>query len=138
MRASLLVRAGSLAAAAAIATTGAMAATGAADAATAAPHKLPTHLAIAKRPATLHHKRVTLIAGQLRSHRVPLRDKVVYLDRRTAGTKWTVVGKAVTGRLGRVAFVVTPKVKAQFVLVFRGNPNFRASHSRVIDVRPRG
>jgi hypothetical protein len=134
MRSSLLVRAGSVAAAAAIATTGAMATAGAAGAATTHP-RLATHLSIAKRRAILHHMHAVVIAGLLRSHKVPLRNEVVFLERRTAGTAWVVAGRERTHRLGGVAFVVTPKVNAQFVLVFKGTRNFRPTHSRVINVK---
>jgi hypothetical protein len=134
MRASLLTRAGAATAAGAIAVTGAMVTTGAASAATTRVHRLPTHLSIAKRHAVEHHRRITLIGGDLRSHRTPLRDKVVYLERRTPGTKWTVIGHEVTNRRGGVAFVVNPKVTARFALVFKGSPNFQASHSRVVTV----
>ncbi|GEM_PF-945017 len=135
MRASLLARAGSLAAAAAIAVTGATATAGAASAATTNVPRLATHLSIAKVPAILHHRHVAVIVGDLRSHRVPLRGKVVYLDRRTADSKWVVVGREVTHRFGGVAFVVDPKVNAQYVLVFRGSLNFSPSHSRVVTVK---
>jgi|CZKT01.1.fsa_nt_gi hypothetical protein len=135
MRASLLARAGSLAAAAAIATTGAMATAGAAGAATTHPRRLPTHLAIAKVSAVAHHPRLKILLGDLTSHRVPLRGKTVYLDRRIAHHKWAVVGHEVTDKRGAVAFVVDPRKNAHFVLVFRGGPNFSPSRSRVVTVK---
>jgi hypothetical protein len=136
MRASLVARIGSVAAAAVIAATGALATAGAAGAATT--HvRLPTHLSVAKVPATLHHRHVAVIVGHLRSHRVPLRGKVVFLDRRTATGKWVVVRKEVTHRFGNVAFVVDPKVNAHYVLVFNGSRNFRPSRSRVVVVKAR-
>jgi hypothetical protein len=133
MRASLLTRAGSAAAIGALAITGAMATTGAADAATA--HRLPTHLAIAKRHAVEHHKRITVIGGVLRSHTVALKDKTVFIDRRAPGGKWAVIGHEQTNRFGQVAFVVNPKATAQFVLVYKGSVNFLPSHSRVVTVK---
>jgi hypothetical protein len=132
MRASLLTRASSAAAIGALAITGAMATTGAADAATA--HRLPTHLAAAKRHAVEHHKRITLIGGLLRSHTVALKDKTVYLDRRAPGGKWAQIGHEQTNRFGQVAFVVNPQATAQFVLVYKGSLNFLPSHSRVLTV----
>lgn len=112
MRASLLTRAGAATAAGAIAVTGAMVTAGAASAATTHVRRLPTHLSIAKRHAVEHHRRITLIGGALRSGRHPLRDKVVYLERRTPGTKWAVIGHESTGRRGGVAFVVNPDRKS--------------------------
>jgi hypothetical protein len=136
MRASLLTRAGSAAAVGAIAITGAVATAGAADAATAHAPRLPTHLAIAKRHAVEHHRRITVIGGDLRSRRVPLKGKLVFLDRKTAGsTTWTVIGHESTNRFGQVAFVVNPTVTAHFVLVYKGSPNFLPSHSRVVTVK---
>jgi hypothetical protein len=135
MRASLLVRAGSLATAVVIAGGGAMVTAGAANAAVAHPKRLPTHLWIAKVPTVVHHKHVAVIAGDLRSHNVPLRGKIVFLDRKTAGHKWTVVRKEVTRRHGGVDFVVSPKVDARYVLVFQGSANFTRSHSRVVAVK---
>jgi hypothetical protein len=134
MRASLLVRAGSLATAAVIAGGGAMVMAGTADAA-ATVKKLPTHLAIEKVGVVPHHKKLVVIDGDLRSHGVALRGKVVYLKKKTATTKWTVVAKEVTRRHGDVGFIVSPKVPAKFVLVFTGSPNFHASHSRVVSVK---
>ncbi|HXP19790.1 MAG TPA: hypothetical protein VN840_09120 [Streptosporangiaceae bacterium] len=136
MRASLLARAGSVAAAAVIAVTGAVATAGAADAA-AHVRRLPTHLSIAKVPAILHHRHVAVIVGDLRSHRVPLAGKIVFLDRKTPGGPWVVVRKEVTRRHGEVAFVVSPKLNARYVLVFKGTLNFSPTRSRVVVVRAR-
>jgi hypothetical protein len=135
MRASLLTRAGAATAAGAIAFTGAMVTAGAADAATA--HRLPTHLGIAKRHATEHHRRITLIGGDLRSHRVPLRGRTVYLDGRLPGHKWVVVGHENTGRRGQVVFAVDPKITARYKLVYKGTKTFRPSQSRVVTVKGR-
>ncbi len=135
MRASLLARAGSVAAAAAIATTGAVAAAGTAGAATTHPLRLPTHLSVAKVSAVAHHPHERIILGDLTSHRVPLQGKAVYLDRRIAHHRWAVVAREVTDRRGAVAFVVSPRKNAHFVLVFRGSPNFRPSRSRVVTVK---
>jgi hypothetical protein len=133
MRATTLARAGSVATAAVIAAGGAMATASAASAAPAAP-KLATHLLIAKHRAVEHHKKVTVIGGDLRSHKSGLVGKVVFLDRKVPGGQWTQVGKEVTGKLGGVVFVVNPQVTARFVLVFKGDANFRPSHSRVVSV----
>jgi hypothetical protein len=135
MRASLLVRAGTVATAAVLAGGGAMVTAGAANAAPAHPRRLPTHLAITKVGVVPHHKHLAVIAGDLRSRSVPLRGKVVYLDRKTAGHKWTVVAREVSRKHGDVVFVVSPKVPAKFALVFRGSANFQRSHSRVVAVK---
>src|ERR1039458_9243264 len=127
MRASLLARAGSVAAAAVIATSGAMATASAAGAAAAHERRVATHLSISKEQAVAHHKHVVVIGGRLTSHNVPLRGKVVNLDRRTAHAKWVVVGKEVTHKRGAVAFVVCPKVSARYALSFKGSLNFRTS-----------
>jgi hypothetical protein len=134
MRASLMARVGSVAAAAVIATGGALATASAAGATTT--HKLPTHLSIIKHRARVHHHVLTVIGGRLTSHRHDLRGKVVYLDRKVPGHKWVQVRHEVTNRHGAVAFVVSPKVEARYVLVFKGSPNFQPSHSRVVTVKP--
>lgn len=133
-RLSLLTRVGSAAAAAAIATTGVMATASAADAAATHVRKLPTSLSIR---AVAHHRRhFDVISGALKSHRVPLRYKVVFLESRTAGTKFAVVARELTHRRGGwVAFRVSPRETTRYVLVFRGSPNFRHSHSGVVTVR---
>ena len=71
---------------------------------------LSTHLSIVKLSEVRGNRRVEAIAGALSSHRIPLRDKVVYLDRRTATGGWVVVGKEVTHRFGAVVFPVPAKV----------------------------
>ena len=135
MRASLMTRAGSVAAAAVLATTGAMATAGAADASTAHYHRLPTHLAIAKRRAWEHHHQLTVLFGRLSTvHNIGLDGRLVFLDRITS--KGLVkIGRERTGRHGRVAFAVEPKVTARFVLVFEGTPHLHSSHSRVVVVK---
>ena len=130
MRASLLTRAGSVAAAAAIATSGALATAGAAGAAPAV-KRLPTHLSIAKIPAPHDH---VVIVGRLTSFKRPLRDEVVYLDRR-AGIFLVQVAREKTDKHGAVAFIVDPPKTTQYVLVFKGSVNFSPSHSTFVTVR---
>lgn len=133
-RVSLLVRVGSAVAAAAIATAGAMAMTSAADAATAnRVPKLVTSLSIRK--VTFPRRHFALIGGDLRSDRVPLRDKVVYLESRTADTRFRVVAHERTHLLGLVVFKVSPKATTRYKLVYKGSPNFRACSSGVVTVR---
>ena len=134
MRASLMTRAGSVAAAAVIATTGAMATAGAASASTHHARRLPTHLAAWKARAVAHHKHVFVIAGRLSTSRLPLRGRLVALDR-IAGKSVVRIGRERTNRAGVAAFVVDPKVTARFVLVFDGTRHLHSSHSRVVLVR---
>jgi hypothetical protein len=130
MRASLLTRVGSVAAAAAIATTGALATAGAAGAATTV-KRLPTHLSVAKVPAPHDH---TVIVGRLTSFKRPLRDEVVYLDRKH-GIFLVQVAHEKTDKFGAVAFIVDPPKTTEYVLVFKGSVNFSPSHSSFVTVR---
>lgn len=132
-RMSPLTRAGSAAAAAAIAVTGVVATAGAADAAATHVRKLHTSLSI--REVSHHRRGFDVIGGVLRSHRVPLRGKIVYLESRTKGTKFAVVAHEATHRHGGVAFRVSPTATTRYVLVFKGTPNFRHSHSAVVTIR---
>jgi hypothetical protein len=131
MRASLLTRVGSVAAAAAIATTGALATAGAAGASTTV-KRLPTHLSVAKVPAPHDH---TVIVGRLTSFKRPLRDEVVYLDRKH-GIFLVQVAHEKTDKFGAVAFIVDPPKRTEYVLVFKGSVNFSPSHSSFVTVRP--
>jgi hypothetical protein len=130
MRASLLTRVGSVAAAAAIATTGALATASAAGAATTV-KRLPTHLSVAKVPAPHDH---TVILGRLTSFKRPLRDEVVYLDRKH-GIFLIQVAHEKTDKFGAVAFIVDPPKTTEYVLVFKGSVNFSPSHSSFVTVR---
>jgi hypothetical protein len=135
MRASLMTRAGTVAAAAAIATTGVMATAAAADASTAHP-RLATHLGVAKRHAVEHGHHFTVLLGRLstRHHNMGIRGRLVFLDRVTK--KGVVqIGHERTGAHGRVAFAVDPKGVAVFVLVFKGTPHLRSSHSHAVIVK---
>ena len=134
MRASLMTRAGSVAAAAVIATTGAMATAGAASASTHHARRLPTHLAALKTRAVAHHKHVFVVAGRLTTLKLPLRGRLVMLDR-IAGKSVVRIGRERTNQAGVAAFVVDPKVTARFVLVVEGTRHLHSSHSRVVLVR---
>jgi hypothetical protein len=134
MRASLMTRAGSVAAVAVIATTGAMATAGAASASTHHARRLPTHLSALRTRAVAHHKHTFVIAGRLTTSRMPLRGRVVFLDR-IAGKSSVKVGRERTNKAGVAAFVVDPKATARFVLVFEGTRKLHSSHSGVVVVR---
>jgi hypothetical protein len=140
-RLSLLARTGTAAAAVAIAITGALGAASAADAATSVHHlrKLPTSLSIRK----VKHPKLgfDVISGNLRTvHRVPLRDKTVFLESRTPATSavpaapWVVVDQQQTGVHGGVAFKENPAATTRYKLVFKAHPNFRRSQSGVVTI----
>ena len=126
---SLLARLGAATAASAIAVTGVVASAGAADAATQV-KKLPTAISVRKVNHPRHH--YDALHARLRSHHAPLRNKVVYLERKTATTTFTVVAHKTTNRHGRVVFRVSPAVPSAFKIVFNGTPNFQPSHSRIV------
>ena len=133
-RLSLLTRAGAATAATAIALTGAAVTSSAAGAATHHVRKLPTSLSV--RLVKHTHDGFDVVRGQLRSHHVPLRNKTVLLESRTATTKFAVVDSARTGAHGVAAFKVTlPSETTKYKLVFAPHPNFRASHSGVVTIR---
>ncbi len=132
---SLLLRAGSAAAATAIGGTGIAVTAGAANAAVTHPPKLPTSLSV--RVATHPYYHFDVVSGVLKSHRVPLRDELVYLESRPAGStaKFDVLAKDRTGRYGEADFRVKPATATRYVLVFPGSPNFRAARSAAVTVK---
>ena len=144
-RMSLLTRVGAAAAAAAMATTAVIATASAAGAAVlpaastasaAVPHVAKLHTSLSIRSATDRRRHFAVIGGTLRSRLVPVRGEVVYLESRTAGRHFAVVRREITHRHGGwVAFRVSPAATTRYVLVFRGSPNFRQSHSGVVTVR---
>jgi hypothetical protein len=139
MRASLFTRAAAVAATTVIATTGGTAVAGAAGAAAAHAHahiRPHTHLSIATKPVVEHHKHATVIAGRLTTVRGrSLPGRVVFLFR-LAPKHWPLnVGREVTGKFGGVAFVVDPKIRTHYVLVFEGTRRFHSGHSRVVSVK---
>ena len=132
MRTSVKARIGAFAAAAAIATTGAATMTGVADAAVSHPaiHRLPTELSVhASKPVTRHHLTLAAISGQLTSQGIPLRGKVVWLERRGPRGHWMIVRKQRTHVLGRVAFRVHERRVSKFRLAFRGDRMLKPSVS---------
>ena len=147
LRVSWAARIGGVAAAAAIAVTGATAVASAATApvapVTATAHRVPTHLA-AGHTVPVRHAGVTaavvgghLTAGRPGVRRYDLRHLRVWLERLGPKGRWLIVNSHLTGRLGRVAFVVRTGARPAAVrLVFRGTPNFGRSVSHILVIRP--
>jgi hypothetical protein len=138
MRTSVKVRLGAFAAAAAIAASGAATMSGVADAATSDPgvRRLPTELsAHAGKPVMRHHLTLAAISGRLTSRRIPLRGKVVWLDRRGPRGHWTAVRKQRTHMFGRVFFRVHERRTSSFRLDFRGTQALRPSVSSPVMVK---
>lgn len=138
MRTSVKARLGAFAAAAAIATSGATTMTGVADAATAYPasRRLPTELsAHASKPVTRHHLTLATISGRLTSLRIPMRGKVVWLERRGPRGGWTAVRKQGTHMFGHVIFRVHERRTSSFRLAFRGTRTLKPSVSGPVMVK---
>jgi hypothetical protein len=133
MRATIAARFGALAAAAAIAVSGGAAA---ANAATASPAtKLPTTLtATAKPPVTHKHFTSDVIKGLLESGTTPLKFKVIWLAKQGPKGHWHLVRHERTRRNGMVRFLVRTRRTANYVLIYRGQPNFQRAVSNVITV----
>lgn len=128
MRASLLAKAGAVSLTLGIAMAGAV---GTANAATATtPHRLPSNLTIAAAQHKALHN--DAINGVLKSRGVRLPNREVYLERTDNKGHFIVIRKQLTNKLGAVHFVVAPKVKRRFVLVFTGSPVFKGSRSPVV------
>ncbi len=127
-----LGRVAAAATAGAIAVTGVIAGAGAAGAAVTHARRLPTSLSVREAPHPVRH--FDSVSGTLRSRRVALRGKVVYLAARPAGTdrRFLVLAAGRTGRHGGVAFRVHPAVRTRYVLVFAGSANFQAARSGVV------
>jgi hypothetical protein len=133
-RVPVLARAGAATAATAIALAGAALTSTAADATVHHGPKLSTSLSV----RLVKHTKdgFDVVRGQLRSHHVPLRNKTVLLESRTATTTFAVVDQARTGAHGVAAFkVALPAETTKYKLVFAPHPNFRASHSGVVTIR---
>lgn len=130
MRASLLGKVAAVGVTLGIALTGA---TGIANASTTH-HRLHTTLAVSA--ATHKAEHIDVIAGHLRSNGVALPGRWVVLERTNDKGQWIVLRKKLTGKLGAVRFVVTPKVRRHYVLVFRGSKVFAPSRSPIVVLKP--
>jgi hypothetical protein len=133
-RVALMARFGSAAAVAGLALVGALA-PASANAATPAHAHIPTHLWVRDHGVKGTHHASDVILGSLRARGVGLPNRTIDLFSRTKGTKWAEVGTAVTAKHGLVKFTVTPTTRTAYVLVFKGGPVFRHSHSAVVVLR---
>ncbi len=132
LRVSMIAKFGSAAAVAGLALAGALAPVSAANAAPAHHHRLSSHLFVRDHAVPKTGHKSDVIVGLLRSHGVNLRNRTVSLWSRTAHTKFAMVSSAKTGKHGIVRFTVTPTTRTRYVLVFKGGPIFKGSHSAVV------
>lgn len=118
----------------AIAAAAVLTVAGTASAATASPAaKAHTTLSIVESRTWIKAGQKDVISGDLRTGKVPVAGKVVVLDR-IVGKKLIPVQFDLTGKAGRVHFVVRPKVTARYMLVFPGTKKLHATHSGVVTV----
>jgi hypothetical protein len=116
----------------AIAATALLAVAGTASAGTTTAKK-PTTLSIVAAKSKITVGQSDTIAGTLASHKTPVAGRAVILERRVgASGHWQAVVEKLTGKFGRVAFTVAPKVDTRYALVFKGGPIYKASHSGVV------
>ncbi len=138
MRTSVKARLGAFAVAAAIATSGAATMAGTADAAVSHPslRRLPTELSVhASKPVTRQHVTLATISGKLTSSRLPLRGKVVWLERRGRHGHWIALRQQRTHLTGRVMFRVHELRTSAFRLAFRGTRLLKPSVSAIAVVK---
>jgi hypothetical protein len=128
----------SLVAGTAIAATALLAVAGTASASTTAALK-PTSLSIVAAKTTITVGQWDTVGGTLASGKTTLPGRIIILDRYTAkDPKWVVVEEKLTGKYGKVAFAVDPKVETAYKLVFKGGTVHAATHSGwvVVKVKP--
>lgn len=113
-----------------LAATAVFALAGAASAATPAA-KAHTTLSIAESKTTIKAGQKDVVSGTLAVGKKGLAKEVVILDR-VAGKKLVPVSAQLTGKAGKVAFVVKPKATTKYELVFRGTTKLAATHSGVV------
>jgi hypothetical protein len=118
----------------AIAATALLAVAGTASASTTAAAKKPTTLSIVAAKSKITVGQSDTISGTLTSHRTAVAGRIVILDKRVGSGHWFAAEEKFTGKFGRVAFTVAPKVETRYELVFKGGPVYNASHSGVVTV----
>jgi hypothetical protein len=118
----------------AIAATALLAVAGTASASTTAAAKKPTTLSIVAAKSKITVGQSDTISGTLTSHRTAVAGRIVILDKRVGSGHWFAAEEKFTGKYGRVAFTVAPKVETRYELVFKGGPVYNASHSGVVTV----
>jgi hypothetical protein len=117
----------------AIAATALLAVAGTASAGTTTAKK-PTTLSIVAAKSKITVGQSDTISGTLTSHRTAVAGRIVILDKRVGSGHWFAAEEKFTGKYGRVAFTVAPKVETRYELVFKGGPVYNASHSGVVTV----
>jgi hypothetical protein len=115
----------------AIATAAVLALAVPASAKTVPPAKVHTTLSIVEAKSTIVRGQKDLVSGTLKAGKKAAAKEVVFLDR-VAGRKLIPVRAELTSKVGRVSFVVEPKVTTRYELVFRGTKRLAASHSGVV------
>lgn len=119
----------------AIAATALLAAAGTASASTTAAAKTPTHLSIIATKSAITVGQWDTIGGALASAKGAVPGRIVILDKYSANTpKWEPVEARLSGKYGKVAFAVDPRVDTAYRLVFKGGSVYAASHSGVVIV----
>jgi hypothetical protein len=119
----------------AIAATAVLAGAGAASASTTTTGKTPTQLAVsvAKGSITVGHS--DTVGGYLHAGKTPVAGRIVILDKwSSTAKKWYSVEEKFTGKSGKVAFGVDPKSTAWYVLVYKGGPIYKPTHSAEVRI----
>jgi len=97
--------------------------------------RTPTVLSIGSFPGTIKPGQVDTIKGLLTAHKAALAGKRVWLERWNGTTKkWVILSGQLTGKFGRVSFLVKPKVTSIYKLAFFGNATYAPSHSSPVAV----
>lgn len=106
----------------------------------ATPAAKPTSLTLHAAHASVAPKHKDTLTARLENGKVPVAGARVYLVERVIGGKWgaAVAIKPLTNAKGQVTITVVPGnhkgQKDQFMVVFKGNAKYKASHSHVITV----
>ena len=100
--------------------------------------KASTTLSIRASHTNVAPKSKDTISGVLRSSGKTLAGKAVTLESRKFGAKaWSAVGTSPTSSKGGVSFTVTPATapsRVQYMLMFKGDTSYAASHSAVVTI----
>jgi len=106
---------------------------GTASAGTTAPVKAHTTLSIVAARNKIKAGQKDAVGGTLLAGKTPLAGKIIILDR-VEGKKLVPVQDGLTGKAGRVRFIVAPKTTAKYELVFLGTKKLAATHSGVVTI----
>jgi len=117
----------------AIAATAVLAAAGTASATTTPRTATQLSIVAAKSWITVGQKDV--IGGQLTAGKTDIAGRIITLDKWNAKTKkWNSVEQRFTGKYGKVAFNVYPRITTWYALVFKGGPIYKPTHSGEVRV----